>query len=413
MSFFEAIRLAFGMLRAQKLKSFFALLGAFVGVTFLVAVVSIVNGMDLYMRDQFAGKLFGVNTFSVVYRPRVHVGDMSVDERRALRRRPRLREMDYDAVRERLGDRALVAIESRNGVWLYVGERRMRNVEARGVSENYFRIRNIEIEHGRIFTPQEVQSAADVVVIGADVAARFFPNTDPLGRMIRVNNSEFRVIGVASAQGKLFGQSMDRFAIAPYTSQVKKYVNPFKIVDAIIVKTDDLPAMREAMWDVEALMRTRRHLRPAQSNNFHLETSEDVLSTWGQISAALFTGGIALMSISLVVGGIVIMNIMLMAVAERTREVGIRKALGARRRDIRRQFLVEAATLSGAGAVLGILFGVGGAKLVESLTSLPAAPSPGWIAFALVLGISVGVIFGVYPASRAAKLDPIAALRFE
>jgi putative ABC transport system permease protein len=228
-----------------------------------------------------------------------------------------------------------------------------------------------------------------------------------------VAGSEFRVIGVAAATGRLFGESQDRFVIAPYTSQIKKYVNPHKIVDLIMVKTADLPSMREAMADAEALMRSRRHLRPSQPNNFHIETADDVLDTWGQISRVLFTGGIALMSISLVVGGIVIMNIMLMAVAERTREVGIRKALGARRRDIRRQFLVEAATLSGVGALFGIGFGIAMAKLVDAATPLPAAPSPGWITFALVLGIGTGVIFGVYPASRAARLDPIAALRFE
>ncbi len=413
MPFLEAVVLALGMIRAQKLKSFFACLGAFVGVTFLVAVVSIVNGMDRYMRENFAGRMFGVNTFSILYRPRVQFGDLSLEERRALRRRPRIRESDYDAVLARLGDRAIVAIESRDRGNVFVGDRRQRDVELRGVSESYFRIRDIRIESGRIFSPQEVETSADVVVVGADVVRRFFLNADPIGRTIRVRNSEFRIIGVAQSQGKLFGQSLDKFVIAPYTSQMKKYVNPHKIVDLISVKTADLPSMRALMAEAEALMRTRRHLRPSQSNNFHLETSDDVLSTWGQISSALFTGGIALMAISLVVGGIVIMNIMLMAVAERTREVGIRKALGARRRDIQRQFLVEAATLSSTGAVFGILVGVVAARVVDAFTPLPAAPSLGWIGFALLLGIGTGVIFGVYPASRAARLDPIAALRQE
>jgi putative ABC transport system permease protein len=412
-SLFEAVRLALGMIRAQKLKSFFSLVGAFVGVTFLIAVVAIVSGMDRYMREQFAGKLFGVNTFSLVYRPRVHIGDQTVEQRRALRRRPRLREADYFAVRDALQDRAIIANESRDQVNVYYGGRRSRDVEVIGATENYFRIRNVEIEHGRAFSSQEVTLGANVIVIGADLAERFFPGVDPVGHSIRVGNDEFRIIGVAKSQGSLFGQSLDKFAIAPYTSQMKKYVNPHKVVDAVIVKTDDLPSMRAAMADVEALMRSRRHLRPGEENNFHLETADDVLDFWGKISRVLYLALPMLVGISLVVGGIVIMNIMLMAVAERTREIGIRKALGARRRDILRQFVVEAATLSTTGALLGIVTGIALAKVVDATTPLPAAISPGSILGGVLLGVGVGVVFGVYPASRAARLDPIAALRFE
>jgi len=413
MPLFEAVRLALGMIRAQKLKSFFSLLGAFVGVMFLIAVVSIVNGMDRYMKEDFAGKLFGVNTFSVVYRPRVQIGDMSLEERRAQRRRPRLKEDDYHAVQALMGERALVAIESADRVSAYYDGRRSRNVEVRGVSEGYFRIRNVEIAQGRPFSAQEVQRGANVVVIGADLEQRFFAGVDPVGRTIRIADDDFRVIGVAKSQGKVFGESLDKFAIAPFTSQIKKYVNPHKVVDLIIVKTDDLPSMRAAMIDVEGLMRTRHHLRPGESNNFHLETADDVLDFWGKISRVLFLALPMLVGISLVVGGIVIMNIMLMAVAERTREIGIRKALGARRRDILRQFLVEAATLSTSGALLGIGTGILLARVVAALTPLPASVSPWSIGVGVMLGVGVGVVFGVYPASRASRLDPIAALRFE
>ena len=414
MSLFEAIRLAVGMIRAQKLKSFFSLVGAFVGVAFLIAVVSIVNGMDVYMKDTFAGKLFGVNTFTITYRPRVQMGDMSQEQWRALRRRPRLNEDDYRAVRARLEGRAVVAIESSDRTTVYEGGRRSRNVELRGVSDTYFRIRNIEIADGRAFSAQEVDRAANVVVIGADLATKFFGGgARALGHTLRIGDLPYRVIGVAKSQGKLFNQSLDKFAIAPFTSQVKKLVNPHRIVDGILVKAATLPEMQDAMGETEALMRSRRHLRPGQDNNFHFETADDVLDFWGKIASALFTGGLALMGISLVVGGIIIMNIMLMAVAERTREIGIRKALGARRRDILRQFLVEAAALSTGGAVLGIAVGVGAAKLIDAFTSLPAKPSLFWMTIALVLGMGTGIVAGVYPANRAAKLDPIAALRFE
>jgi putative ABC transport system permease protein len=218
---------------------------------------------------------------------------------------------------------------------------------------------------------------------------------------------------VAAPQGSVFGESLDKFVIAPYTSPMKRLVNPHKIVDGIIVKTDDDPSMKAAMGEVESLMRTRRHLRPGQENNFHLETADDVLSFWGKIAAVLYLALPMLVGISLVVGGIVIMNIMLMAVAERTREIGVRKALGARRRDILRQFVVEAATLSTSGAMLGILTGIALAKLVDAVWGLPAQITPLSILGGVALGVGVGVIFGVYPANRAAKLDPIAALRFE
>jgi putative ABC transport system permease protein len=218
---------------------------------------------------------------------------------------------------------------------------------------------------------------------------------------------------VAKVQGKIFGQSLDKFVVAPYTSPMKRMVNPHKIVDGISVKTDDLPSMRAAMAEVEALMRSRRHLRPGQANNFHLETADDVLEFWGKISRVLFLALPMLVGISLVVGGIVIMNIMLMAVSERTREIGVRKALGARRKDIVRQFIVEAAALSTSGALLGIVVGIVLAKVVDAFTPLPASISVGWIGVGVLLGVGVGVIFGVYPANKAARLDPIAALRFE
>ncbi|HWO89226.1 MAG TPA: ABC transporter permease [Gemmatimonadales bacterium] len=413
MSFLEAVRLAFGMIRAQKLKSFFSLLGAFVGVMFLIGVVSIVKGMDHWVRNDFAGKLFGVNTFSVLQRPRVQMSEMSVEERRELRRRPRLREQDYDAIRELMDGRALVANQSIDLVHVYHGGRRSRNVRVMGVSENYFTIRNVNIARGRAFTSHEVALGLNVAVVGQDLVDRFFSGVDPIGQEVRAGDFVFRIIGVAERQGRVFGESQDKFLIAPYTSPVKRLVNPHKIVDIIIVKTPDLPSMYQAMADVEALMRSRRHLRPGQPNNFHIETADDVLSTWAQISRVMYMALPMLVGISLVVGGIVIMNIMLMAVAERTREIGIRKALGARRRDIMRQFLVEAATLSTTGAGLGIVAGLGLARLVDALTPLPAGVSVPWIFVGVLLGIGVGVVFGVLPARKAAQLDPIAALRFE
>jgi putative ABC transport system permease protein len=405
--------MALSQIRAQKLKSFFSAVGAFIGVTFLIGVIAIVNGMDKYMKEDFAGKLFGVNTFTVRARPQVQIGPQTVEQRRAMRRRPLLKEDDCFAVRDALQDRAIVACQSSNGVSVYFGTRRSRNVEAEGVSETYFRIRNIDIDEGRAFSAQEVEHGSNVAVIGADIAKKFFANINPLGQIIRISDFDFRVIGVAATQGSVFGESLDKFVIAPYTSPMKRIVNPHKVVDGIIVKTDDDPSMKAAMGEVESQMRTRRHLRPGQEDNFHLETADDVLSFWAKIAAVLYLALPMLVGISLVVGGIVIMNIMLMAVSERTREIGVRKALGARRRDILRQFVVEAATLSTGGAMLGIITGILLAKLVNAVWSLPAHITPASILGGVLLGVGVGVVFGVYPANRAAKLDPIAALRFE
>jgi len=413
MGFREAVRLALQVIWAQKMKSSFSIVGVFIGVTFLIAVVSIVEGMNSYMTDRFASTLLGVNTFQLRRYPNFIMEDVSRDTRREWRRRPRIMYDDADAVTEGITVPVLVAWNSTSGGEVAFEGRAVRDVEIIGATEQYFQIKAWDFAHGRPFTGQEVRAGQPVVVLGQELAERLFEGRDPIGREVKIRSIPYRVVGVVESQGNLFGISLDKFAVAPALSPIKRFVNPPRVIDELLVKAETEEDLRTAMVDAEAVMRSRRGLRPRDENNFAIETSEALLDFWGSIRRVLMMALPGLVSISLVVGGIVIMNIMLMAVAERTREIGIRKALGARRGDILRQFLVEAATLSTAGAAIGIGTGLGLAALVQATTFLPAKVAPVWIVVAVVLGAGVGITAGLYPASRAARLDPIEAMRQE
>lgn len=409
----EGILLALAQIRAQKLKSFFAVTGVVIGVMFLMVVVSVVEGMNRYMTEDFARKIYGLNTITIRRTPSV-VLDVSPETIREWRRRPRLTFDDADAIRERLQVPALVAVESGgNGRVAAENGIEVENVWLTGASADQFRIRDYDVSRGRLFTHPEDQAGAPVVVLGHETAERLFGSLDPIGRTVKINNFPFRVIGVLEKQGSLFGMSMDNRAIAPARSPIGRMVNPHGVVDEILIRTFDEQAMAEAMLEVEAIMRVRHQLRPGTPNDFEVETAEDSMSFWKRINMILMTAFPALVGISLVVGGMVITNIMLVAVMERTREIGMRMAIGARRRDIIFQILVESATLSGFGAVLGILSGLALAQLVRAVSPLPAAVAPQWIVASVLLGAGVGILAGLYPAVRASRLDPVVALRHE
>ncbi len=413
MRLLEAVRMALGTLRAQKLKSFFSLIGVLIGVTFLIAVVSIVQGMNRYMVEKFANTLVGANTFELRQRPSIVTGNVSDEVWLAWRRRPRISYDDADYVRERVRTPATVAKFWEDYVTVPDGGTGAKSIRLAGTEESYFKIRNYEITAGRAFTSQEVRTAQPVLVIGQEVADKLLRGVDPLDKKLVIGGLPYRVIGVVARQGNLFGISMDKFAIMPFSAPGRRLICPINILDALIVQTADPTLMQAAMGQTEAIMRSRRQLKPGQESNFAFQTAEGALGSWEKISKVLILALPGLVAISLVVGGIVIMNIMLMAVSERTREIGIRKALGARRRDILAQFVVESATLSAVGALLGIGFGIGLAFVVKAFTPLPAAVAPWSIAVGVLLGVSVGIVAGVYPASRASRLDPIVALRAE
>jgi putative ABC transport system permease protein len=413
MPLFEAIRLALRTIRAQKLKSFFSLIGVLIGVTFLIAVVSIVQGMNRYMQERFANGLIGVNTFEVRRFPAIDNGSVTSDTWREWLRRPRVNYPEAAFVKERVKTPAIYARTCFEENMLVSQGTLRGKIEVRAADEEYFRIKNYQLAEGRSFTPQEARAGMPVIVIGDLVREKFFPGVDPLDKTLTIAGLPYRVIGVLEKQGTLFGFSLDRFALVPFTSPARRELCAENVVHELWAKTGSPDAMVAAVGETEQFMRIARRPEPDQADNFYIETAEGALGTWAKISKILFLALPSLVAISLIVGGIVIMNIMLMAVSERTHEIGIRKALGARRRDILAQFVVEAATLSSAGAALGILSGLVLAFVVKALTPLPAAVAPWSIGVAVVLGVVVGVAAGVYPATRASRLDPIVALRAE
>ncbi len=414
MPFLEAIRLALQQIWVQKLKSFFTLLGVMIGVTFLIAVVSIVGGMSRYMTDQVVGKIMAVNSFELRTRPNISLGDHSEERRRELRRRPRIKETDIAPVVEALpaGVRwAAVGEDNLTAQSRYVSK--PKQVLTFTVTDDYFGIKRMEPVRGRLFSPQEYERGMPVIVIGQDVADYFFPALDPINRTLTVRGLPYTVVGVMEKQGSAFGISFDKFIVAPHKSPLNRFVNAHGVIDAVMVQTESREGMLGAMESVRQVMRGRHGLRPSQKDDFELETSDSALEFWNKIKSYLVIAGVALPTIGLVVGAIVIMNIMLVAVAERTREIGIRKSLGARRKDIMSQFLVESATLSTVGAALGVALGFAFAKLISVVTPLPAAVELWSVLIGISVGAGVGIIAGVYPASQASRLDPITALRAE
>ena len=413
MTFADVVLTALAQIRENKLRSFFTLLGIIVSVTFLVAVVAIIQGMNSYVSNNLAGALIGQNTFQVRRSP-IQIGLFDDEQFRRIQRRPRITEADADAVIAAIPDAVAISLQSG---WptpiadIQYGTRTLGDVAILGVTAPYQIIQDYSFAAGRPLSDIDVAQRRAVAVIGADVAEKLYENVDPVGKDLRIIGSHFTVVGVVAKKGRVLGQSFDGFVLLPLTTFESLYGR--RQTTTVSVKMATANDVARGMGIADEAMRTQRHLRPGQEANYSIETADALVEFWKNLTRVLFSVIPAIVGIGIVVGGIVIMNIMMMSVTERTREIGVRKAMGARSRDIRRQFLAESIVLATIGGLTGVAAGWGLAGLVAYVSPLPAKVTLWSILLATGLGAGVGVLFGVYPAARAAQLDPIAALRQE
>ena len=413
MRFADVIAVAFTQIRENKLRSFFTLVGIIVSVTFLIAVVAIISGMNAYVSENLAGALIGKDVFQVRRTP-IQIGLFDDEQWRKLQRRPRITQSDAAAVMEAIPEATAISMQSG---WpapvsdVFWRTRTIADVTIFGVTAPYQLVQDYTISDGDPITDVDVRERRFVAVIGNDIAEKLFENAEPVGQAIRVHGVPFTVIGVVAPKGRVLGQSFDGFVLLPLSSFEMLYGR--RKTTTISVKMPSPALIPDGMARAEEAMRRAHGLRPGEEEDFTVETADALVAFWHNLTKLLFSVVPAIVAIGIVVGGIVIMNIMMMSVTERTHEIGVRKAMGATRRDIRRQFLTEAVVLSAIGGLLGVAGGWGLATLVSSASPLPARVSLWSIVLAISLGAGVGVIFGVYPASRAAQLDPIEALRAE
>ncbi|MGE5803747.1 MAG: ABC transporter permease [Gemmatimonadota bacterium] len=411
---FEAIRLALQTVWSHKLRSFFTLLGIIVSVAFLVAVVAVIQGMNAYVRERLAGAIVGINAFQIRRDP-IQVGFIDDEQWKEIQRRPIIAPEDVDFIQRAVPDAEAVALQS--GWPTPMADVSWRNrttgdVFIFGVTAPFVVVQDYTFAAGEPLTDIDLQQRRYVAVLGYDVAEKLFGNAEAaVNRMIRVRGLQLLVKGVIARKGTVLGQSWDGFVMLPLSTFESMYGRRQTMV--ISVKMPTAEAVAPAMLRVEEAMRIAHRLRPGTDNDFTIDTGEGLIAFWGKLTKIIFNVVPIVAGIGVVVGGIVIMNIMLMSVTERTREIGIRKALGASRRDIRRQFFAEALALSVLGGILGLLVGFALSGLVQALSPLPARVTTWSIGLGLLVGIVVGLIFGVYPAHRASRLDPIEALRQE
>jgi len=393
-------------LRAHKLRSFLTLLGVILAVTTLVFVMSVIAGLNLYVAERVAdmgANVFIVDRFGII---------TSRDEFIKAQKRPMVTLDDYARLREGMKIARAVAAEEDRNLQTRSGDIIMENTDLMGATPNFADVRNLNVAEGRFLTEADDEHHSDVAFIGSDLAEKFFPNVDPIGKTIRVGTHTYQVIGVAEPIGSAFGQSQDNYMIIPISTFLKGWHRPIDWA-TIFIAAPNAEMMNASEDEARMLLRAWRHLDYNAPDNFAILGSDSIMALWHDLTGNLAFVAMALVSVFLVVGGIVIMNIMLASVTERTREIGLRRSLGARKSHILLQFMTESAVLAACGGLIGIVTAYLAVYSVKATFSFPMETPMAAVILSLILATGVGLFFGIFPAMRAAKLDPIEALRAE
>jgi putative ABC transport system permease protein len=402
----DSIVIALQAIWANKLRSFMTVLGNIVAVTSIVTVVTLIQGMNGMVADAIVSDV-GADSFTVQRRPPIL---NEADEERT-RNNPLITIDEAEAIRSFSPIIASVAAQAQRNASVSYRTAEVDNAQIQGVTSSYTDFSTFSVETGRMMSPVEVERSQPVALLGWGLADRLFGDINPLNKTIKIAGVNFRVVGVSEQKGSFFGNSQDNFAVVPLSAYQRLFGARQSL--QLMVKPVSTDRMTEAMDDATVALRVARRLKPSAPNNFGILTSDTILDLYRQVTSGIFAVLVGIVALSLVVGGIVIMNIMLMVVSERTREIGLRKALGAKRKDILSQVLTESITLSTFGGVIGILLGSLAATLIAALTPLPARLEMWSVVLGVGITAAVGLFFGAYPASRAASLDPIEALRRE